>query len=260
MAQNGVGLTETVVYSPGTGKLYKYRTGLGMMGSAEYAVFMDDFLQPWIPTTAITNGAVANTPSNWQGAIIDSGSTIAVNTTAALGANGVLTLFDATVSEGAAFYGQKNVQLTTQKKFFMEVRIRTDDVTDNNFQFGLSDLTATTNPEDLYNTTSANLVAFGILDGSAFPQMLSDKSNSGTVVQTQTVSTMVADTWHTLAISYDGASLYGYVDGKLALTWSGAAATVPTGVALAPFVSHVNGDGAGGALAIVDYVRYSSQR
>ena len=86
-----------------------------MVPSAEWMVFMDDFITTFIPTTAITNGPVANTPSNWQGAIIDTGATVAVNTTAAIGANGVLTLADATASEGAAFYGQKTIQLTAGK-------------------------------------------------------------------------------------------------------------------------------------------------
>src|SRR5574343_446400 len=257
----GSGFTTSLKHSgAGVGKAYSYSAGTGLMSSREWAVLFDDFLAPWIPTTAITNGPVANTPLPWQGAIIDTGATIAVNTTAAIGANGVLTMADATASEGAAFYGQKTFQLTAGKRFWMEVRVRTDDVTDNALQFGLTDLTATTNPEDLWTTTAANLVAFGLLDGSAYPQMLSDKSNSGTSVQTQTNRIMAVDTWHTLAIFYDGVSLFGFVDGKQALQWSGAASTIPTGVALAPFVGHINGDGAGGAVAVVDYVRIVSER
>lgn len=243
----------------GLGNKYAYRHLTGMVPSAEYMVFMDDFVTTFIPTTAITNGPVANTPWGWQGAIIDSGATIAVNTTAAIGATGVLTLADATASEGAAFYGQKSLQLTAGKKFWIEARIRTDDVTDNAVQFGLSDLTAVTNPEDLWTTTAANLVAFGILDGSAATVMLSDASNSGTTVQTGTAS-MVANTWHTLAIGYDGVKVRGYVDGQESLTWSSAASTIPTGVALAPFVGHINGNGAGGNVVVVDYVRVVSER
>lgn len=244
----------------GIGKAYSYSAGTGLMPSREWAVFFDDFLSPWIPSTAITNGPVANTPLPWQGAIIDSGATVAVNTTAAIGANGVLTIADATASEGAAFYGQKTFQLTAGKKLWMEVRVRTDDVTDNALQFGLSNLTATTNPEDLWTTTAANVVAFGLLDGSAYPQLLADKSNSGTSVQTQTNRIMVADTWHVLAIFYDGVNLYTYVDGKQAHLWSSASTTIPTGVALAPFVGALSGNGAGGNLNVVDYVRIVSER
>jgi hypothetical protein len=258
MAQNGIGLTETVVFAPGVSqKAYAYRTGLGMMGSAEYAVFMDDFMANWIVTTAITNGAVANTPSPWQAAIIDAGATITHNTTAALGANGVLTLADATASEGAAFYGQKTLQLTAAKKFFMEVRVRTDDVTDNAIQFGLTDLTATTNPEDLWTTTAANVAAFGILDGSAYPTLLADKANAGTAAVAQTVKLMTVDTWHTLAIGYDGSVLKGFVDGVEVVSTS---TTIPTATALAPFFGHINGNGAGGAVVLIDYIRWSSQR
>lgn len=259
MAIPAIGLRSEHLFMPQSGKSFDYRNGTGMMPSAEWAVFFDDFLQPWIPSTAITNGPVANTPSNWQGAIIDSGATVAVNTTAAIGANGVLTLADATASEGAAFYGQKTVQLTAGKKFWLEARVRTDDVTDNALQVGLSDLTATTNPEDLWTTTAANLVSFGILDGSAYPKMLADKSNSGSTAETSD-RVMVVNTWHILAIYYDGVNLHGYLDGQQSLTWSQASTTIPTGVALAPFVGHLNGDGAGGAVAVIDYIRFVSER
>ncbi len=251
---------KSVYFAPDVGQDYIYRADSSMIPSAEWSVYFEDFLTSFIPTTAITNGPVANTPWGWQGAIIDSGATIAVNTTAAIGANGVLTLADATASEGAAFYGQKTLQLTSGKRFYMEVRFRTDDVTDNAVQFGVSALTAVTNPEDVWTTVATDLIAFGILDGSAAVRMLSDKSNSGTAVQTGTRS-LSANTWHTLAIYFDGTKLFGYVDGRLALTWSGATSTtVPTGVALAPFFGHLNGDGAGGAVCVVDYIRIASER
>lgn len=254
------GLSSPLVHSPVAYQgEYRYRSGMGMIPSAEYNVFMDDF-HSFVVATAITNGPVANTPWGWQGAIIDTGATVAVTTTAAIGATGVLTLADATASEGAAVYGTKSLQLTTGKKFFMEARVRTDDVSDNALQFGLSSLTATTNPEDLWTTTATDVVAFGLLDGSAFPQLLVDASNSGTSVQTQTLDAMTTNTWHVLAISYDDNLIKAYVDGKLAMTWSGAASTIPTGVALAPFFGHINGDGAGGAAVYVDYIRWSLQR
>lgn len=238
---------------------YPYRAFTSMIPSAEFAVLFDDFLHTWIPTTAITNGAVANTPSPWQAAIIDTGATVAVNTTAAIGANGVLTIADATASEGAAVYGQKTFQLTAGKKLWMEARVRTDDVTDNIIQFGLSDLTATTNPEDLWTTTAANVISFGLLDGAATPAMLADASNSGSTAENGSRS-MVVDTWHTLAFFYDGVKLRGYVDGKQSLLWSQANATIPTGVALAPFFGALSGNGAGGNLNVFDYVRVVSER
>lgn len=247
-------------HNPRDDAAYKYRIGTSMVPSAEYSVFFDDFLVTFIPTTSITNGPVANTPTPWAGAIIDSGATVAVNATATIGANGVLTFADATASEGSAIYGPKSIQLISGKKFWMEMRVRTDDVTDNAIQFGLSDLTAVTNPEDLWTTVAANVISFGLLDGSAYPQMLSDKSNGGTSVQTQTARIMKVDTWHVLGIAYDGAKLRAYVDGKEALTWSGAATTVPTATALAPFIGHINGNGAGGNLVIVDYIRWASER
>jgi hypothetical protein len=238
---------------------YSYRNGMGMLPCAEFDVFHDDF-HSFVVATAITNGPVANTPWNWQGAVIDAGATVVVNTTAALGRNGVLTFADANLSEGAAIYTTKSFQLTVGKKCFIETRVRTDDVTDNAIQFGFSDLTATTNPEDLWTTTAANLATFGLGDGDSNPKMLVDASNSGTSQQVQTLKSMLPDTWHTLALYFDGSQLHGYLDGDRVMTWASAASTIPTGVALAAFIGHINGNGAGGNLVLVDYVRVVSER
>ena len=254
-----MGVKKSVYFMPDVGKDYSYRDNSSMVPSAEWLVTFEDFDKSWIPTTAITNGAAANTPAPWQAAIIDSGATIAVNTTAAIGANGVLTIADATAGEGAAVYGQKSLQLTSGKRFYMEARFRTDDVTDNVLQFGLTAVTASTNPEDLWTTTAADLVSFGILDGAATLSMLADKSNSGSTAETGTRS-LVADTWHTAAIYFDGTRLFGFLDGKEALTWAQAATTIPTGVALAPFFGALSGNGAGGNLNVFDYIRWASER
>lgn len=248
--KNGAGLLETTVFAPNVAdKEYPYRTGLGMASSQEAVYYFDDF----------TQAVATNVPTGWTAAIIDTGGTITTNVTAALGAGGVLTVGDATASEGAAAYGSKSVQLTAGKKFFIEARLRTDDVTDNTIQFGITDLTAVTNPEDLWTTAAANLATFGITDGSANLAMLADKANSGTSAQTSTTP-LVADTWTILAIAYDGANLQGYKDGKLVMTWSSASTTIPTGTALAPFFGMINGNGAGGNLVLFDYIRYSVER
>lgn len=229
---------------------YTYRTGMGMMPAAEFVVFHDDFVLPF--TTNATTG--------WAG-IIDTGGTNITHLTATVGANGVVAMNSDDASEGSALYGSKAFQLVSGKKFFMECRVRCNDVTDNAFQFGLSDLTGTTNPEDLWTTTAANVVAFGILDGSATVKMLSDLSNSGSTEETGTLA-MTIDTWHILAIYYNGGTqLQGFVDGNLAITWAQAfATTVPMDTALAPFVGHLNGNGAGNNTSLVDYVRICSQR
>ena len=250
MAANALGVNESIVHAPKSQvNPYWYRGGLGMMGSAEFQVFMDDFVQP----------VASNIPTDWAAAIIDAGGTTTTSTTATTAANGVLVLADATASEGAAFYGAKSLQLVSGKKMFMEMRFQTDDVTDNAVQFGLSALTATTNPEDLWTTTAADVLAFGLLDGVATPQMLADKSNSGSTAEAGTIS-VVASEWTTLGIYYDGSALFGFVNGQQALKWSQASTTIPTAVALAPFVGHINGNGAGGNVVLVDYVRWAFQR
>lgn len=236
---------------------YAYRTGMGMMPSAEFDVFHDDF-HSFVVATAITNGPVANTPWGWQGAIIDTGSTVAVNTTAAIGANGVLTIADATAGEGASFYSTKSFQLTSGKRFFMETRFRTDDVTDSVIQFGLSAVTASTNPEDLWTTAADDVISFGIADGAATTVMYTDKTNGGISTAAGDSGIVLAvNTWHTLAIGFDGTTATGWVDGNKAVSTT---TRVPTGVALAAFVGALNGDGAGGNLFACDYIRVVSER
>lgn len=235
-------------HSPvGVGKSYAYRGGTGMMPSAEWVVVMDDF----------TGAVTTNVPIGWDAAVIDTGATVVTDTTAAYG-TGVL-LFDSDgATEGVAIYGEKSIQLTAGKKFWMELRFQTELADDSDVQFGLTSLTATTNPEDLWTTTATDLVAFGVLDGDATVTMLADKSNSGSTAELGTID-LVSAQWHTLAIFYDGAKLHGYVDGQKALTWAQAAATIPTGVALAPFFGFRNGSAAT-TEGHADYVRIVLER
>lgn len=228
---------------------YDYRAGMGMMPSAEFAVFHDDFLLPF----------ASNTTTGWT-AIIDTGGTSITNLTATKGANGVMAMNSDDASEGSAIYGAKSFQLVSGKKMFIECRVQMDDVTDNNFQFGLSSLTAVTNPEDLYTTAADSLVTFGIGDGDSNPKMLVDAANSGTSQQVQTVKGMTTNTWATLAIYFDGTRIQGFVDGVYVMTWASAASTIPTAVPLAPFVAHLNGNGAGNNTSLVDYIRIVSER
>lgn len=245
------GFKGTIVHAPSsTNDGYKYRTGLGMMPASEFMVFHDDFILPF----------ASNTTTGWT-AIIDTGGTNITNLTATVGANGVVAMNSDDVSEGSALYGAKAFQLVSGKKFFIEVKVRMDDVTDNAFQFGLSSLTATTNPEDLWTTTADSVVAFGILDGAATTKMLCDLSNSGSSAETGSLS-LTVNTWHKLAISYDGGSyVQGWVDGQLSQTWAATfATTVPLATPLAPFLGHLNGNGAGNNTSLVDYIRIVSER
>lgn len=247
----GTGFNEPLVHgqgrinSGGTRK-YAYRYGVGMMPSAEFAVFHDDFCQ----------AVATNVPTGWAAAIIDTGATLVADTTAGHSTSVIIDSDNG--AEGVAIYLPKSVQLTANKRFFMEVRVKVETPDDMDIQFGLSDLTATTNPEDLFTTTSANLVAFGVLDGDATVGMLSDASNGGTSVQLGTID-LVASTWHVLGIGYDGTSLTGWVDGQLALLWSSASTTIPTGTALAPFIAARNGSAATNE-SQWDYVRYGQER
>ena len=245
------GASEPIIENPrGRADFLAYRRGMGMVPSAEYDVFFEDFQR--LVTT--------NVPSGWAAAIIDTGATLTLSTTAgSLGATGGALIASDGTSEGVGVYLPKAIQLTAGKRFYMEVYVQTSIAAETDVQFGLSDLTATTNPEDLWTTTSANVVAFGTLAGSAYPTMLSDKSNSGTSAQAQTVGALSDATWATMAIGYDGAGLTGWLNGNEMLYWSGASATIPTGVALAPFIGARTGATAGNVTTF-DYMRYVIER
>jgi len=241
----GSSFTEALRHSgKGVGGSYNYRSGTGMMPSMEFAHFHDDFFGP--VTTNVTAG--------WDAAVIDTGATVVTSTTAG-DATGVLYFDSDGATEGAAIYGEKSIQLVSGKKFWMEMRFKTEIADDSDVQFGLSDLTAVTNPEDLWTTTAANVLAFGVLDGSAVTKVLADVGNAGTAVVSGDIS-LVSATWHNLAIFYDGSRVRCYVDGQLSVT---TATTIPVGVALAPFIGYRNGSAAT-TEGQVDYVRWVMER
>jgi hypothetical protein len=233
---------------------YTYRQNFAMIPCAEQIVFHDDFCQD----------VASNLPTGWDAVIIDTGATI---TQAAADGfeGGVIKITSDGTTEGAATYLPKQIQLSDQR-FFMEVRFQTEDADDTDFQFGLTDLTATTNPEDLWTTASADLIAFGILDGDATPQMLCDKDNSGSTAEAASGTDFdVADaTWHTMAILVEGNStdgnmtVRGYIDGDLAVTWS-TETEIPDDVILAPFIGARTGADANHDV-YVDYVRFAFER
>lgn len=230
---------------------YGYREGFAMTPCAEQVVFFDDF----------TRNVASNVPAGWVAAVIDTGATI-TQLQADDYPGGVLNFASDGTAEGAAIYLPKQIQLDGHR-FMMEVRFWVEDADDMDFQFGLSVLNATTNPEDLWTTASTDLIALGILDGSAALTMLCDKNNAGTTVQTG--SQLVQDaTWHTAAILVQGNSadsnmqVCGYLDGELALIWNGETA-VPDDLVLAPFIGARTG-GDANHNAYVDYVRFVLER
>jgi hypothetical protein len=249
---NSVALNESLVFARDAS--YLYRTGKGMIPSAEWVTFMEDF-----------HGLItSNAPSGWS-TIIDTGATLTTFTTTATN-GGVVQITSDAASEGVAIYRPRTVVLSG-KRFFMEARFRTSNATDSTVKFGLSDLTATTNPEDLWTTTAASFIAVGIDDGAATPTLVYDDNNTGPVTQTSTSTTaiVVADTWHTVAFDYNGSTATGggvgalnvYFDGGLVLTSS--TAQLPITRVLSPYIGHLAGNGAVRTCDI-DYVRYSIQR
>ena len=221
------GFTTPLVHSPRSAQSpYPYRSGIGIVPSAEWNVFHDNF------NTLIST----NVPAGWTAAVIDTGATVVADTTVTHPSGGLLFDSDGT-TEGSSIYLPKTAVLIAGKKTLIEMKFKTEAADDTDVQFGLSDLTATTNPEDLWTTTAANVLAFGVLDGSAVTKVLADKANAGTAAAAGTIS-LVTNTWHTLAILYDGSVVKCYVDGQLSVTTS---TTIPSGVLLAPFIGFRNG-------------------
>ena len=239
-----------IAYGPS--KKYAYREGFAMTQCAEYVVFFDDF----------NRVVTSNVPSGWQAAVIDTGATVTQLATDTY-PGGVLNFASDGTTEGASIYLPKQIQLSG-KRFMMECRVWTEDADDTDVQFGLSNLTATTNPEDLWTTTDTDLIAFGVLDGDATAGLLVDKNNGGTSFVAGSIDLSDA-TWHTLAILVEGnetnanMTVRGYVDGELALKWTGASTTVPGDLVLAPFIgARTGGDAAHNVY--VDYVRFVAER
>lgn len=231
---------------------YPYRQGFAMFSSSEQIAFFDD----------CDKKVTTNVPTGWEAAIIDTGATLtSLNTDTYHG--GVWKIASDGTSEGVTIYLPKNIQLSG-KKFYMETRVQTNLVAETDLQFGLSVLNATTNPEDAWTTAATDLIAFGILAGDATVTMLADKNNGGTAAQLGTVD-LVNATWHNLAILVDGnetdgsMSIRGYVDGNLAITWSGASTTVPGDLVMSPFIGGRTGATASNTI-YVDYVRYGLMR
>jgi len=252
MAANRSHMQDSLATSPRAGQQYVYRTGAGLIPSAEFSVYFNDFYD--IPTTNAIPGTTA---------IIDTGGTITAASTDAISYHGALDIASDGTDEGAAIYWPKNIQLGLGKKFFMEVRVYTEDADDTDVQFGLTDVTANSNPEDLWTTAAANLIAFGTLNGDATVTMLCDKGNSGSAANLGTKDLSDA-TWHVLAIEVGGTAaagtmwVKGYVDGYLAITWD-IETEIPDDLNLAPFIGGRTGDDAGHNV-FYDYVRWSLER
>jgi hypothetical protein len=253
---NSAGLNEAVVFAHYRSGKYGYRRGLGMLPSQEYDYFFDDF----------NKVVTSNVPVGWSAAIIDTGATLATYATAVNA--GVVRITSDGASEGVSIYLPKTIYLTG-KRFFMEIRAMTHAPTDTDLQFGLAAITATTNPEDLWTTTEASNITFGLLDGSAVPSLVYDSANAGpttdAVSGTENIAraTITADTWNTYAIAYNGdttaqaGSVSAWVNGYKVVT--NTATNVPSSVMLSPFIGARGGDGAIGTIDI-DYMRYSIVR
>lgn len=224
---------------------YSYRAGMGLVTSAEFATFFDDF------TAAVTS----NAPAGGYTAIIDTGATVVASNTLGTDHTGSIVIGSDGANEGAAIYLPERIQLLAGKKFWMEMRYRSTLPAETTIQMGLSSLTATTNPEDLWTTASADVLAFGTAVG--VPTLMADLANAGTAaVAGDAVTFGASPTWHTIGLFYDGARAFGYVNGKQKAT---TATTIPVSVTLAPFLGGLVGATAGN-LITVDYFRYVQER
>jgi hypothetical protein len=145
----------------------------------------------------------------------------------------------------------------------MEVRVQSSAADDTDVQFGLSDLVDTTNPEDLWDTSTADGIAAGVLNGSATPDLVYDKDNTGPITETGSIA-LADDTYAVLAISYNGStdpvdgSVKFYVDGVESAS-ADTNAQIPEDVLLAPFFGARTGDSASNTVTF-DYFRLSIQR
>jgi|SRR5689334_15090482 len=249
---NRMGIPESISIARDTA--YPYRSGRGMFTTAEWSTHFDDF-----------QGLVtSNVPAGWSAAIIDTGATLTTYT-AGNDNGGVVRITSDGASEGVSIYRPKAVTLSG-KRFFMEARVRTAAVTDSEIAIGLSSVTATTNPEDLYTTATDSFISFGVNDGAATGVLTYDKSNAGPQTDSAVASSAALsnNTWAYLAIAYNGAttaavgSVQCYINGNLVIS-NTVASKIPETIILSPFIGARGGDGAIGTIDF-DYVRYSVER
>lgn len=241
-----------ITFGPETNsKVYPYRTGIGMFSSAEWFTFFDDFI-----ATEESNELSAN---GWLSTTGDTGYTIVNGDTH----SGSIVISSDGANEGQSFYLPKCIQLAS-KKFFMEVRVKCTDADDCDVQFGLTDLSASTNPEDMWDTSNADGVACGVLDGSASLIMVYDKGNAGPVTETASSGVLADDTFAVLGLSYNGGATPG--DSSLKLFKDGTEvaaaqteAQIPESVVLAPFFGARTGSASSDNITF-DYFRFSVQR
>jgi|GEM_PF-3499679 len=191
--------------------------------------FGDDFQNP----------VTSNAPLGWI-AIIDTGATC-VHSGAV---DGGLTIASDGVSEGVAIYRPLSVQLDA-KYFEMECTFSVTDADDQDFQFGLSALTATTNPEDLWTTTATDVLSVGVLDGSAAISLYYDKNNGGLVTNATPISLVDAtETTVRLVFNRSTSEVEVYVDDVFGVR-ANTAAQIPDDLPLAPFIgARTGGDAA----------------
>lgn len=184
------GFTEPLVHA---GKSlqdkYSYRAGMGMVQSAEWVVFFEDFNQAESATEALEGFT----------SIIDAGTTVVDGDEH----GGVIDMNSDGADEGVAYYHNKCVKLSG-KKFFMEARVKIEDADDGQVIIGLADLTDVTAaaPESLW-TTTPDFISFGnTVDGDATPVLKYDKNNGGPVTETPSGTTFdfTDGIWHTIAL------------------------------------------------------------
>ena len=248
MANTGV---STLVHAPRSKQEgYPYRGNKGIVPSRENIVFFDDFFST--PAT--------NVPPGWAAAIIDTGATVTQLSTNDY-PGGVLVFASDGTSEGASIYLPKSIQLSSTKRMFMEARVLTTDANQTDIQMGLSSLTGTTNPEDLWTTTATDLIAFGPLAGSEYPSFLIDKNNGGSAAKVTTEAPLKDSTWHVLGLEINGDSktVLGYIDGNYIGFGVGGTTYFPDNLVLAPFIGARTGATASNVV-YVDYFRFSINR
>lgn len=235
-----------------SGGNYWYRTGMGMVPSADWVVFMEDFIQAEQATEI------------WPGftALIDAGATMIDG----IDLGGVIDITSDAADEGILLYQNRGVKLSG-KRFFLEARVKVTDADDTQIVIGLSNLGTLVNPEDVY-TTDTDFIAYGThVDGDATPALIYDKNNGGPVTDTPAGTTfdITDNTWHRIAIWYNGATtaatngaLVAFTDGAEA-TRAGTIAQIPEDVELAPFIVALLEDDSADTLSI-DYFRFAFER
>ncbi len=224
----------------------------------KWVVFMEDFTGPLFNTASINSTTV--TEGGWS-VLADANATVSLATdTANSDTNGCFKNVTGAVDNANMLADTISMgwAMKTGKKFVMETyfELTAATIASSELFIGLASGEATTNfmAADGLSRTFDDGIGFLKLDASSTVNTVVGENNAFDT--TSTIGTIVTATWYKLAVYYDGATLYMYLNG--AQVASLTPTQIPVSV-VGPTIYHKTGTGEVQTL-LVDYILVAAER